>query len=193
MLKKLWVLVLSMVAGTVLLSSCGPSRPVPEWMTKLQNKPDIIEGKGFAVVNSDSEKKAARDMAFADAMQKLFMAAEAQAEGVIETRTSFSREIGGDDKGKAPAGKGLEELDNLNMVSYKNEMKQRVFSEEYFDRGNKEYWVYIYLPAAKFSQVMNEGRLKAIKAMPPEKKAEYKEIESSLEADLQKYKDTQAK
>ncbi len=180
-------LVLCTVVSVVLMVSCAPTRPRPAWMDKRINKPEILEGLGFAPVTTDI--KVARDSAYNDALQKLVMAGEIQAKGIVETHLSTERDVVSGEE----AGKSI--LDNVNAVIY-DTVLQRKFFEEYSDRGAKEYWVYVYMPAAAISRITAEETLKVVKnqelKVSPQKRAVLDKIEQGLESDLQKYRQQEA-
>ena len=91
-------------AAVVMLGACAPAAaPQPWWMKKMLNQPNVLEGKGYAVGLKD--KKALRDTAYNDALQKLILASETNVSGYIETRLYSERGLG--DAGRKATGAAL--------------------------------------------------------------------------------------
>ena len=173
-------LLLCGIAGAILLSCGAPPAPRPVWMDRLQNVPEVIEGKGFAPLGRD--KKAARDAAYNDALQKLILASEVTVKGQIETHLVSTRDLV---KGKA---QGEELLDNVNKTIY-DTVLDRKFFEEYMDTRNKEYWVYVYIPVSALSRIAAQESLKLLKTKAEQQGVwdeRMKSVSEDLEKDIEK-------
>ena len=185
--KGLVCLLLCGVTGALLLSCGAPPAPRPSWMDKLQNVPEIIEGKGFAPLGSD--RKAARDSAYNDAIQKLILASEITVKGQIETRLVSSRDlVSGEEEGQ-------DLLDNVNKSIYDTVLGRKYF-EEYIDRKNKEYWVYVYIPVSALSRITAQESLKMLKTKAEQQGVwdeRMKSISEDLEKDISNYRKSEEK
>jgi len=182
MREKIYLLLI-----VLFLLGCAATPNKPEWLSKLKNVPELLEGKGFAPVGKDI--KQARDEAYGDAIQKLVMAGEIQVKGLLETKVFSHREIM-DDKNK-PKIKGEDILNNINKVIYDTVLERKYF-EEYFDSKNKEYWVYVYIPVSGLNRIATEATIKSLqKAEVASEKTN--SIISDLEKDLQNYKEKENK
>jgi|YNPBryBLVA2012_1023415.scaffolds.fasta_scaffold01264_4 hypothetical protein len=173
-------------AAVVMLEACAPAAaPQPWWMKKMLNQPNVLEGKGYAVGLKD--KKALRDTAYNDALQKLILASETNVSGYIETRLYSERGLG--DAGRKATGGEL--LDNVNKTIY-DTVLQRKFFEEYFDPRSGEYWVYCYIPASAVNRIAAEKSLETINKAA-QKSERMKAVREDLEADLEEYKQREAR
>lgn len=185
--KRLVCLVLCGIAGAILFSCGAPPAPRPSWMDRLQNVPEIMEGKGFAPLGRD--RKVARDSAYNDAIQKLILGSEITVKGQIETRLVAVRDVVTGER------EGEDLLDNVNKSIYDTVLGRKFF-EEYVDTRNKEYWVYVYIPVSALSRIAAEESLKLLKT-----KAEaqgvwderMKSISDDLEEDIDKYRKSEQK
>jgi len=156
---------------TFLIVSCAPKAHRPAWMDKRFNKPEILEGLGFAPVAGDV--KAARDSAYNDAIQKMILSGSIQAKGYIETHLYAERGL------KPEQTRQKDILDNVNRVMY-DTVLDRKFFEEFHDRRAKEYWVYVYIPAASVNRITAEQTIKAYSSVMGD-------IADDLQKDIDRY------
>ncbi len=161
----------------IVLLSCTPAVKRPWWIEKRLNRPDILEGLGYAVGMKD--KKVLRDTAYNDAIQKLILSSSIQVQGYIETKLFSERDLDID------RFIGNELLNNVNKIIY-DTILDRKFFEEFYDKSTGEYWVYVWIPASTISRITVEQTLKTLdKAVSVSEKVE--KIRQDLEKDLERY------
>ncbi len=165
------------LVGVIILFSCTSAPKKPWWIEKRLNKPEVLEGLGYAYGLKD--KKALRDAAINDAIQKLILSSSIEVSGYIETRLFSERDLG------VPKSSGGELLDNVNKTIY-NTVLDRKYFEEFYDKKNGEYWVYVWIPQSTVSKISAEQTLKTLdKAATASKKMQ--SVREDLEKDLMNY------
>lgn len=156
----------------------------PTWLTKKMNSPDVLEGLGYAALSAD--KKAARDAAYNDAIQKLTLAGEIEVKGYLESKLYSSRDFPGNEKGEVL-------LDSVNKSIFNTILGKKYF-EEYYDGSAREYWVYVYLPVSSVKRITAEEGIKSVDeearktTATQQMKKDFSDIKKELEADLEKYR-----
>jgi hypothetical protein len=176
-MKKIIQKVGVVICGTILFFSCASGPKRPWWVEKRLNKPEVLEGLGYAYGLKD--RKALRDAAINDAIQKLILSSSIEVNGYIETRLFSERDLG------VPKSTGGELLDNVNKTIY-NTVLERKFFEEFYDKKNGEYWVYVWIPQSTVSKISAEQTLKTLdKAVSASEKMQ--SVREDLEKDLQRY------
>jgi len=176
-MKKTAGRVVLTLVSLIILFSCASGPKKPWWIEKRLNKPDVLEGLGYAYGLKD--KKALRDSAINDAIQKLILSSSIEVSGYIETRLFSERDLG------VPKSTGGELLDNVNKTIY-NTVLERKFFEEFYDKKNEEYWVYVWIPQSTVSKISAEQTLKTLdRAVSASEKMQ--SVREDLEKDLKNY------
>jgi hypothetical protein len=177
--KKNMKKIMLMLVSVVVLFSCVSSPKKPWWIEKRLNKPEVLEGLGYAVGLKD--KKALRDTAINDAIQKLILSSSIEVSGYIETRLFAQRDLG--IPKSSPTGGEL--LDNVNKSIY-NTVLERKYFEEFYDPKTGEYWVYVWIPQSTVSKISAQQTLQTLeKAVTASEKM--KSVREDLEKDLENY------
>lgn len=174
---------IKIAVGLMLINACATAPKKPWWVEKRLNKPEILEGLGYACGLKD--KKALRDAAINDAIQKLILSTSIEVNGYIETRLFSQRDL------DVPKSTGGELLDNVNKTIY-NTVLERKYFEEFYDARTGEYWVYVWIPQSTVSKISAQQTIQALeKATTASDKM--KKIREDLEKDLKEYQEKENK
>lgn len=125
---------------------------IKEFGTKTFSK-DGIEGIGFA--SYDPKKRdsyrVARDNAYNEAMKNLTIKLKTQVKGTVERQLKDTLSI----VGKKYKEESQEVLDSITQVMFDSVLGRKMF-EEYQDKKNKQWWVFVWMTKEEVEKTIQE-------------------------------------